>query len=95
MPYKNTSFGELSYERAIIIEHLSRISEFQRENMKPFSIKRIIFIVVQAMILHFGCNYVFYIPRVREFFSHRKQARVQEETETGTQSGRNEQASAR
>ena len=46
---ENIRFGELSYERAIIIENLSRISEFQRENMKSFSIKRIIFIVVQAM----------------------------------------------
>ena len=23
-----------------------------------------------------GCNYVFFIPRVREFFNYRKQARV-------------------
>ena len=28
-------------------------------------------------IPHFGCNYIFYIPRVQEFFRDRKQARVQ------------------
>ena len=62
----NTSFGELSYEGAIVVEHLSRTSEFQRENMKPFSIKRIIFIVVETM----GRCIQYYILVVITYFTH-------------------------
>ena len=81
------------------MEHLSRISEFQRENMKPFSMKRIIFIVVQAM----GRCIQYYILVVITYFTYlasenssvtaSKQG-FREVTETGPQSGRNEQASA-
>ena len=97
---QNTSFGELSHGRAIVIEHLSRISEFQRENMKPFSIKRIIFIVVQATGRCTQYNtlvvitYFTYLAPVNSSVIANKQG-FREVTETGTQSVRNEQVSAR
>ena len=80
--------------------HLSRISGFQQENTKPFSIKRIIFIVVQAM----GGCIQYYILVVITYFTYlasenssviaSKQG-FMEVTETGTQSAWNEQAPAR
>ena len=46
MPYKTQLLGNYRSKEQCVIEHLSRISA---ENMKPFSIKIIIFIIVHAM----------------------------------------------
>ena len=96
-PFGGVSLRKSNYYRAPIANFSFA---FQREYMEPFSIKRIVFIVVQAM----GICIQYYNLVVIMYFAHlvsenssviASKQEFMEVTETGTQSARNEQASAR